>query len=229
LSKKESSLEGDDSMSLDMVFLGPPGAGKGTYAKELVKLFNIPHISTGDMFREAVASGSELGKKVEEILKRGDLVPDDLTISIVKDRLSKEDCKNGFILDGFPRTVDQAKALDEILNFLGRELGYAFYFEVNEEVVVQRITNRRICKNCGKIYNLLTMPPKVDGKCDVCGGELFQREDDREEVVRNRYKVYMENTYPVIEYYQKQNKLFTIDGASGVDSVIKEVLNIVRR
>jgi len=212
-----------------MVFLGPPGAGKGTYAKELVKLFNIPHISTGDMFREAVASGSELGKKVEEILKRGDLVPDDLTISIVKDRLSKEDCKNGFILDGFPRTVDQAKALDEILNFLGRELGYAFYFEVNEEVVVQRITNRRICKNCGKIYNLLTMPPKVDGKCDVCGGELFQREDDREEVVRNRYKVYMENTYPVIEYYQKQNKLFTIDGASGVDSVIKEVLNIVRR
>ena len=133
-------------MSLDMVFLGPPGAGKGTYAKELVKLFNIPHISTGDMFREAVASGSELGKKVEEILKRGDLVPDDLTISIVKDRLSKEDCKNGFILDGFPRTVDQAKALDEILNFLGRELGYAFYFEVNEEVVVQRITNRRICK-----------------------------------------------------------------------------------
>ncbi|MCD6104709.1 MAG: adenylate kinase [Thermosipho sp. (in: Bacteria)] len=216
-------------MSLDMVFLGPPGAGKGTYAKELVKLFNIPHISTGDMFREAVASGSELGKKVEEILKRGDLVPDDLTISIVKDRLSKEDCKNGFILDGFPRTVDQAKALDEILNFLGRELGYAFYFEVNEEVVVQRITNRRICKNCGKIYNLLTMPPKVDGKCDVCGGELFQREDDREEVVRNRYKVYMENTYPVIEYYQKQNKLFTIDGASGVDSVIKEVLNIVRR
>ncbi|MBO8139636.1 MAG: adenylate kinase [Thermosipho sp. (in: Bacteria)] len=216
-------------MSLDMVFLGPPGAGKGTYAKELVKLFNIPHISTGDMFREAVASGSELGKKVEEILKRGDLVPDDLTISIVKDRLSKEDCKNGFILDGFPRTVDQAKALDEILNFLGRELGYAFYFEVNEEVVVQRITNRRICKNCGKIYNLLTMPPKVDGKCDVCGGELFQREDDGEEVVRNRYKVYMENTYPVIEYYQKQNKLFTIDGASGVDSVIKEVLNIVRR
>lgn len=216
-------------MSFEMVFLGPPGAGKGTYAKELVKILNIPHISTGDMFREAVTSGSELGKKVEEILKRGDLVPDDLTISIVKERLSKEDCKNGFILDGFPRTVDQAKALDEILRSLGKELRYAFYFEVSEDLVVQRITNRRICKNCGKIYNLLTMPPKVDGKCDVCGGELYQREDDKEEVVRKRYKVYMENTYPVIEYYQKQNKLFTIDGASGVDSVIKEVLNIIRR
>lgn len=216
-------------MSIDMVFLGPPGAGKGTYAKELVKLLDIPHISTGDMFREAVASGSELGKKVEEILKKGELVPDDITISIVKERLSKEDCKKGFILDGFPRTVDQAKALDEILTSLGRKLRYAFYFEVSEELVVQRITNRRICKNCGKIYNLLTMPPKVEGKCDVCGGELYQREDDKEEVVRKRYRVYMENTHPVIEYYQKQNKLFTIDGASGVDSVIKEVLNIIRR
>jgi adenylate kinase len=216
-------------MSIDMVFLGPPGAGKGTYAKELVKLLDIPHISTGDMFREAVASGSELGKKVEEILKKGELVPDDITISIVKERLSKEDCKKGFILDGFPRTVDQAKALDEILTSLGRKLRYAFYFEVSEELVVQRITNRRICKNCGKIFNLLTMPPKVEGKCDVCGGELYQREDDKEEVVRKRYRVYMENTHPVIEYYQKQNKLFTIDGASGVDSVIKEVLNIIRR
>ncbi|WP_084728069.1 adenylate kinase [Thermosipho atlanticus] len=214
---------------MNMVFLGPPGAGKGTYAKELVRILEIPHISTGDMFREAVASGSELGKKVEEILKKGDLVPDDLTISIVKERLSHEDCKKGFILDGFPRTVDQAKALDEILTSLGRELGYAVYFEVSEDIVVKRITNRRICKKCGKIYNLITLPPKIDGKCDICGGELYQREDDREEVVRNRYKVYMNNTYPVIEYYQKQNKLFTIDGASGVDSVIKEVLNIIRR
>ncbi|SHH49882.1 Adenylate kinase [Thermosipho atlanticus DSM 15807] len=216
-------------MNMNMVFLGPPGAGKGTYAKELVRILEIPHISTGDMFREAVASGSELGKKVEEILKKGDLVPDDLTISIVKERLSHEDCKKGFILDGFPRTVDQAKALDEILTSLGRELGYAVYFEVSEDIVVKRITNRRICKKCGKIYNLITLPPKIDGKCDICGGELYQREDDREEVVRNRYKVYMNNTYPVIEYYQKQNKLFTIDGASGVDSVIKEVLNIIRR
>ncbi|MBO8161945.1 MAG: adenylate kinase [Thermosipho sp. (in: Bacteria)] len=213
---------------MNIVFLGPPGAGKGTYAKELVKMLGIPHISTGDMFREAVASGSELGKKVEEILKKGELVPDDLTISIVKERLAKEDCEKGFILDGFPRTVDQAKALDEILKMLNKKLEYAIYFEVSEDVVVQRITNRRVCKNCGKIYNLITLPPKVDGKCDVCGGELYQREDDKEEVVKRRYRVYMENTYPVIEYYQKQNKLFTVDGSSGVDSVIKEVLNIIR-
>lgn len=214
---------------MNMVFLGPPGAGKGTYAKRLIEMLNIPHISTGDMFREAVASKSELGKKVEEILKRGDLVPDDLTNSIVKDRLSKEDCKNGFILDGFPRTVAQAKALDEIMRSLGKDLDYVIYFEVDEEEVVKRISNRRICSNCGKIYNLITLPPKVDGKCDVCGGTLYQREDDKEEVVRKRYRVYMENTYPVIEYYQKSNKLFTVNGALDVDSVIKEVLNIIRR
>ncbi|MBT1248039.1 MULTISPECIES: adenylate kinase [unclassified Thermosipho (in: thermotogales)] len=214
---------------MNIVFLGPPGAGKGTYAKELANILNIPHISTGDIFREEIASKSELGKKVEEILKRGELVPDDLTNTIVKERLSKSDCKKGFILDGFPRTVAQAKALDEILKKLGRELGYAIYFEASEEVVVERISNRRICKNCGKIYNLITLPPKVNGKCDVCGGELYQREDDREEVVRKRYKVYMENTFPVIGYYRKSNKLFTVDGSMDVDSVIKEVLNIIRR
>ncbi|ANQ53900.1 adenylate kinase [Thermosipho sp. 1063] len=214
---------------MNIVFLGPPGAGKGTYAKKLANILNIPHISTGDIFREEIASKSDLGKKVEEILKRGELVPDDLTNTIVKERLSKYDCKKGFILDGFPRTVAQAKALDEILKKLGRELGYAIYFEASEEVVVERISNRRICKNCGKIYNLITLPPKVNGKCDVCGGELYQREDDREEVVRKRYKVYMENTFPVIEYYRKSNKLFTVDGSMDVDSVIKEVLNIIRR
>ncbi|ONN27252.1 adenylate kinase [Thermosipho affectus] len=214
---------------MNIVFLGPPGAGKGTYAKKLANILNIPHISTGDIFREEIASKSDLGKKVEEILKRGELVPDDLTNTIVKERLSKYDCKKGFILDGFPRTVAQAKALDEILKKLGRELGYAIYFEASEEVVVERISNRRICKNCGKIYNLITLPPKVNGKCDVCGGELYQREDDREEVVRKRYKVYMENTFPVIEYYRKDNKLFTVDGSMDVDSVIKEVLNIIRR
>ncbi|QTA38702.1 adenylate kinase [Thermosipho ferrireducens] len=214
---------------MNIVFLGPPGAGKGTYAKKLVELLGIPHISTGDMFREAISSGSELGKKVEEIVNKGELVPDDLTNAIVKDRLSKADCRKGFILDGFPRTLAQAKALDEILKSLNKSIEYAMYFEVSENVVVERISNRRICSKCGKIYNLITLPPKRKDFCDECGGKLYQRDDDKEDVVRRRYKIYMENTAPVIEFYRNQNKLFTINGAEGVEVVIKEVLNIIRR
>ena len=172
---------------IDLVFLGPPGAGKGTYAKELVKILGIPHISTGDMFREAVASGSEIGKKVKEIMDRGDLIPDDIVNAVVKERLSKPDCEKGFILDGYPRTVEQAKALDEMLKEMNRELTWAIFFDVPEDVVVVRLTNRRICPKCGRIYNLLTSPPKEDNLCDVCKVPLVQRDDDKEEVVRRRY------------------------------------------
>ncbi len=213
---------------IGLVFLGPPGAGKGTYAKELVKRLSIPHISTGDMFRETAASGTELGIKVKAIMERGDLVPDELVNEMVRQRLLKDDCKDGFILDGYPRTVNQAKALDEMLKDMGRQLSAAIFFEVPEEVVVKRLTNRRICPKCGKIYNLLTMPPKKDNLCDVCSVPLIQRDDDKEDVVRRRYKVYMESTLPVIDYYEAEDKLKKVDGTLGVERVVEEVLRILR-
>lgn len=213
---------------IGLVFLGPPGAGKGTYAKELVKRLSIPHISTGDMFRETAASGTELGIKVKEIMERGDLVPDELVNEMVRQRLLKDDCKDGFILDGYPRTVNQAKALDEMLKDMGRQLSAAIFFEVPEEIVVKRLTNRRICPKCGKIYNLLTMPPKKDNLCDVCKVPLIQRDDDKEDVVRRRYKVYMESTLPVIDYYEAGGKLKKVDGTLGVERVVEEVLRILR-
>ncbi len=212
---------------IDLVFLGPPGAGKGTYAKKLKEILGIPHISTGDIFREAVASGTELGERVKNILDRGELVPDDIVNEVVRERLSRPDCERGFILDGYPRTVDQAKALDEMLEEMGKDLTWSIFFDVPEEVIVQRITNRRICPKCGRIYNLLTSPPKEDNLCDVCKVPLIQREDDKEEVVRKRYKVYMENTFPVIGYYEEKGKLRKIDGTVGLDKVVKEVLRLV--
>ena len=212
---------------INLVFLGPPGAGKGTYAKAMREKIDIPHISTGDMFRETASSGTELGRKIKEIMERGDLVPDDLVNEMVRQRLSKEDCKRGFILDGYPRTVSQAVALDSILEELGRELTLAIFFDVPEDVVVQRLTNRRICPKCGRIYNLLTMPPKEDELCDVCKVPLIQRDDDREDVVRRRYKVYMESTVPVVDYYEERGKLRRIDGTIGVERVVEEILNLL--
>ena len=216
-------------MGINLVFLGPPGAGKGTYAKKLREHVNIPHISTGDMFREAATSGTELGKKVKEIMEKGELVPDDIVNEVVRERLLKDDCKRGFILDGYPRTVPQAEALEKILEELGEKLTAAIFFDVPEDVVVERLTNRRICPKCGRIYNLLSMKPKEDELCDVCKVKLIQRDDDKEEVVRKRYKVYMENTKPVIEFYNKKKLLFTIDGTIGLEKVTQEVLNIIGR
>ncbi len=214
---------------IDLVFLGPPGAGKGTYARKLKEILGIPHISTGDIFREAVAAGTELGRKVKHILESGELVPDEIVNEVVRERLSEPDCEKGFILDGYPRTVAQAEALDEMLREMGRSLMWAILFDVPEDVVVQRITNRRVCPKCGRIYNLITNPPKEDNLCDECKVPLIQREDDKEEVVRKRYRVYMENTLPVVEYYEKKGKLQKIDGTAGLDAVIEEVLKLVNK
>ncbi|SHE73247.1 Adenylate kinase [Marinitoga hydrogenitolerans DSM 16785] len=212
---------------LNLLFFGPPGAGKGTIAKEVSKKYNIPHISTGDMLREAVASESELGKQVKSILDSGQLVSDEIMLEVIKSRLNKNDVDKGFILDGFPRTLPQAEALETLLKDIKNPITGIIYLEVDEETVVKRITSRRICPKCGKIYNIITLKPKIDNTCDICGVELIQRDDDKEEVVRDRYKVYMEKTYPVIEFYKKYNQFFTVDGSGTVEIVTKEVFNIL--
>ncbi|MGQ9855597.1 MAG: adenylate kinase [Fervidobacterium sp.] len=212
---------------MNLIFLGPPGAGKGTYAKRVVEKYSIPHISTGDIFREAIAKGTELGKKVQDIVNSGNLVPDELTNALVEERLQQPDCEKGFILDGYPRTLNQAQALDNMLTKMGKTLTGALYFEVDEETVVQRISTRRVCSKCGKVYNLITLPPKVEGICDDCGGQLIQRDDDKEDVVRGRFRVYIEKTSPLIEYYRNQNKLFTLDGRKSVEEVMKMLFNIL--
>ncbi|MCX7654034.1 MAG: adenylate kinase [Fervidobacterium sp.] len=212
---------------MNLIFLGPPGAGKGTYAKRIVEKYSIPHISTGDIFREAIAKGTELGKKVQDIVNSGNLVPDELTNALVEERLKQPDCENGFILDGYPRTINQAQALDIMLKNMKKELDGAVYFEVDEETVVQRISTRRVCAKCGKVYNVITLPPRIEGRCDDCNGELIQRDDDKEEIVRGRYRVYIEKTSPLIEYYRNQNKLFTLDGRKSVEEVMKMLFNIL--
>ncbi|HOQ38956.1 MAG TPA: adenylate kinase [Fervidobacterium sp.] len=212
---------------MNLIFLGPPGAGKGTYADRLIEKYDIPHISTGDIFREAIANGTTLGKQVEDIVKSGNLVPDELTNALVEERLKEKDCENGFILDGYPRTLNQAQALDAMLKKMNRTLDGAIYFEVDEETVVNRISTRRTCSNCGKVYNIISFPSKIEGICDDCGGKLVQRDDDREEIVRKRYRIYIQNTAPLIEYYRNQNKLFTLDSRKGVEEVMKILFNIL--
>ncbi|MDY6896191.1 MAG: adenylate kinase [Thermotogota bacterium] len=208
-----------------LLFFGPPGAGKGTQAKKVAKEFDIVHISTGDILRDAVSKGTELGKKAKAIMDRGELVSDEIMNRLVKEKLEELD---SFILDGYPRTLDQAKFLDQATKELKKEIDAAILIDVTEEEIVKRISNRRVCPNCGKVYNLISLKPKEDEKCDVCGTKLIQRDDDKEEVVRERYKVYKKNTEPVIEYYRKNNKTITIDGAQNVEDVTKELFNILR-
>jgi len=210
---------------LRLLFFGPPGAGKGTQAKRVAKEFDVVHISTGDILRDAVSKGTELGKKAKAIMDRGELVSDEIMNSLVKEKLEELD---SFILDGYPRTLDQAKFLDQATKELKKEIDAVVLIDVSEEEIVKRISNRRVCPNCGKVYNLITLKPKEDEKCDVCGTKLIQRDDDKEEVVRERYKVYKKNTEPVIEYYRKNNKIITIDGAQNVEDVTKELFNILR-
>ena len=209
---------------LRTILLGPPGAGKGTQAVKIVEKYGVPHISTGDIFRENIKKGTELGKKAQEYMNRGELVPDDLVIEIATTRLLADDCKNGFLLDGFPRTVYQAQKLDEFLAAHGSRIDKVLNIEVEKEELITRLTGRRVCKACGASFHVVNIPPKKDGVCDFCGGELIQRADDNLETVTNRIDVYESQTKPLIEYYEKAGNIANIDGATGLDNVFADIV-----
>ena len=197
---------------LNIILMGPPGAGKGTQAKILIAKYNIPHISTGDMFREAIKEGTPLGKLAASYINEGHLVPDDVTIGLVKERLSKDDCANGYLLDGFPRTIPQAEALDKLTKEIGREIEYVINIDTPKEELVKRICGRRVCKKCGAPYHIINVKPKVDGVCDICGGELIQRPDDNEEALNTRLEAYTKQTKPLLEFYEKKGLLTNFSG-----------------
>lgn len=199
---------------LNIILMGPPGAGKGTQAKILIAKFNIPHISTGDMFREAIKEGTPLGKLAASYINDGHLVPDDVTIGLVKERLSKDDCANGYLLDGFPRTIPQAEALEVLTKEIGREVNYVINIDTPKEELVSRICGRRVCKKCGAPYHIVNVKPKVDGVCDICGGELVQRPDDNEEALSIRLEAYNKQTKPLLDFYAKKGLLKTFSGKS---------------
>lgn len=207
-----------------LIIMGPPGAGKGTQAAKIVDEFNIVHISTGDIFRQNIKDETELGQQVKDILDKGQLVPDDITIQMVKNRLEEEDVKKGFLLDGFPRSLPQAKALDEILEEQGIKLDRVLNIDVDPEILVDRISGRRVC-SCGASFHIEANPPKKEGICDECGGELIQRADDNEETVKDRINVYETQTAPLIDYYEKQDLVFTVDGSQGIDEISKTLID----
>ncbi len=209
---------------MNLIFLGPPGAGKGTYASRLGIRLDIPHISTGDIFREEMKKQTELGKLAASYINKGNLVPDEVTIDIVKKRLSEPDCEKGFILDGFPRTIAQADGLEhaEI------KIDHVFNFLVGEEVLIKRMSGRRTCKRCGAIYHIETLKPKTPGICDKCGSELVQREDEKPEIIKDRLRVYEEKTAPLIDYYRKRGLLIDTDGDRPIDVVVDELVSIIQ-
>jgi adenylate kinase len=208
---------------MNIIVMGLPGAGKGTQADNIVEKYDTPHISTGDMFRAAISEGTELGIKAKSYMDQGALVPDEVTIGIVRERLSKPDCDKGFLLDGFPRTVPQAEALDALLSDMGRKIEHVLNIEVDPDELVKRLTGRRICRVCGTSYHLQFNPPKVEGVCDKDGGELYQREDDNPETVKNRLEVNMTQTAPLLAFYNAKSVLSNIDGQQDIDDVFKEL------
>lgn len=210
-----------------IMLLGAPGVGKGTQAKKIQEKYSIPQISTGDILREAVRNQTALGKKAKAIMDKGELVPDDLIVSLVRERLQKSDCKPGFILDGFPRTIPQAEALDGLLAELGLKLNAIIDIDVDEEKIVRRLTNRRLCPSCGADFNLLSNPPNENGSCKKCGTRLIQREDDKESTIRNRLKVYETQTRPLKEYYREKGLLKAVDGDQPVEAVFGEIEHIL--
>lgn len=210
-----------------LILFGPPGAGKGTQAQLLSSRLGVPQIATGDILREAVREGTELGRLAKQYMDRGELVPDDVVIGIVEERLRRPDCARGFILDGFPRTIKQAEALDEILARMGVKLDAVINLEVDEEEVVRRLANRRTCRSCGAVYHLIFNPPRREGVCDRCGGPLYQRDDDREETVRNRLKVYREQTQPLLRYYEERGLLRNVNGNLSIEEVFNGILRAI--
>ncbi|NLY08362.1 MAG: adenylate kinase [Tissierellia bacterium] len=212
-----------------LVILGPPGAGKGTQADSIIKRYDIPHISTGDIFRENIKNETELGKECKGFMDKGLLVPDDLVVSIVQDRLSKSDCQNGFLLDGFPRTVGQAVSLDAELDKMGIKLDKVINIEADKEILVERAIGRRVCPSCGATYHIKFNRPQEEGQCDLDGSKLIQREDDVEETVATRIQVYLDQTLPLINYYGAQGLLLNIDGTQSIDAIFDQIVQELER
>lgn len=207
-----------------LVLLGPPGAGKGTQAASIVEKYNIPHISTGDIFRKNVKEGTDLGKKAKEYMDQGALVPDEIVVAIVEDRLKEKDCNSGFLLDGFPRTVNQAEQLDVVLDNMDIAINQVININVDKDILVNRAVGRRVCRSCGATYHKTFKPTKKEGICDLCGGEIYQRDDDQEATVSKRIQVYLNETQPLIEYYSNKNNLVTINGEQSIDTVFKDII-----
>lgn len=212
---------------MNLLIMGPPGAGKGTQAEVLVKKLGITHISTGDMFRSAIQAGTEMGLKAKEYMDKGELVPDFVVVGMVKERLSQPDCVRGFLLDGFPRNVVQAEELDETLNSIGSSLDGVINIVVPREKLIKRVTGRRICRSCGASYHMFFKKPRTDGICDNCGGKLYQRTDDNETAVENRLYVYEASTEPLIDYYAKRGLLRNIDGDQDIDKVMEDIFKSI--
>lgn len=213
---------------MNVIFMGPPGAGKGTQAEYIVSEFHIPHISTGDAFRLAMSQGTELGAKAKQYVDQGLLVPDEITIGIVKERLQQDDCRKGFLLDGFPRTISQAEALDEIMSAMDRRIDHVIYLKVDRELLMARLTGRRICKSCGAAYHVVFNPPKQENTCDKCGGPLYQRSDDTEEKVGTRLDEYTNKTAPLLTYYEKKGILRQVNGEQSIDDVKMQIFQGLR-
>jgi adenylate kinase len=212
---------------VNIILLGPPGAGKGTQASDLAREFGIPHISTGDILRDEIKARTELGSLAQRYIDDGNLVPDEVMVDIIRQRLRKDDVRKGFILDGFPRTIPQAEQLEDILKKLGRELDAVIYLEAPGEVIVQRLSGRRVCRKCNKNYHVVNMPPAREGICDVCGGELYQRKDDRPEAIRKRFEEYRKKTAGLIEYYQDRQLLIEVDGGIAREETYAELTKIL--
>ncbi len=207
---------------MNIILLGPPGAGKGTQAKKIQEYYSLPHISTGDILRENINANTTLGSQAKSYMSRGELVPDELLISLIKHRLSRDDCRNGFMLDGYPRTIPQADALQMILTETGRKLDAVINIDVEDDELIRRLSGRRMCK-CGASYHILFNPPKQEGMCNICNGKLFHREDDKPEAIRNRLDVYKKQTQPLIDYYDNKKLLHTIDGSKEITHIFEAI------